>query len=129
MKLVGNPGNPRATKAALLRALKGAHWPKLSLTLVGPWQGTRDRAAYAVFVFGTETPIATYPAFGPAFDEEGKKALAELLGELAGRGVNRVYEATLAPGRLAELAQAGPELAHEVFAARNPADPAIWRAA
>ncbi len=129
MKLVGTPGNPEASKEALLRALKGAHWPGLSLTLVGPWQGARDRAAYAVFVFGTETPIASYPAFGPAFGEEGERALAELMAELARRGVARIYEAALAPGRLAELAQAGPELAREVFAARSPADPAIWRAA
>ncbi len=129
MKLVGTPGNPKATKEALIQALKGAHWPKLSVTLVGPWQGERERAAYAVFVFGTPEPVATYPAFGPALGPEGEAELAELLGFLEAHGVTRLYEAALAPGRLAELAQAGPELAQEVFAARNPADPAIWRAA
>ncbi len=129
MKLVGDPGNPKATREALLAALKGAHWPRISVTLVGPWQGDREETIYAVFVFGTPEPIVTYPVFGPAQGPEGVAELSALLQELEKRGVRRLYEAALAPGRLAELAQAGPELALEVFAARNPADPGIWRAA
>jgi len=129
MKLVGTPGSPKATREALLTALKGAHWPKVSVTLVGPWQGDREGAVYAVFVFGTPEPMATYPVFGPGQGAEGVDELMVLLKELQKRGVQRLYEAALAPGRLAELAQAGPEIAEEVFAARNPADPGIWRAA
>ncbi len=120
MRIVGSVGLPEVSKAALLEALKGAHWPRLSLTLVAPWQGARERTGYAALVFGTPEPVLTPPAFGPAYGEAGERALAELLEVFAKHGVRRIFEAALAPGELAALTEGEEALLARAAAARNP---------
>ena len=120
MRIVGHAGLPEASRTALLEALKGAHWPQLSLTLVAPWQGTRERTGYAALVLGTPEPVLTPVAFGPAFGEGGVRALKALLEAFAKHGVRRLFEAALAPGELAALTEGEEALLARVTAARNP---------
>ncbi len=120
MRIVGYVGRPEASRAALLEALKGAHWPRLSLTLVAPWQGTRARTGYAALVLGTPEPVLTPLAFGPAFGEGGVRALKALLETFAQHGVRRLFEAALAPGELAALIEGEERFLARVAAAKNP---------
>ncbi len=129
MELIGSYGRPKHTLAALRDALKGAHWPKLQVTLVTTWQGERKALPYAIFIEGYKTPILTQPAFGGAFGDEGRTALAELVRWLSAQGVRHFYEAVLEPGRFTELTSTDPEAVATLTAIRNPADPWIWRAA
>ncbi len=123
MRIVGSPGQPRASKEALLKALKGAHWPGLSLILVTPWQGNREEAGYALLVLGAPEPVLTRMAFGPAFGPTGRKALAEVLEAFAKHGARRFYEAALSPGELAALTEGETALLTRVAAAKNPLSP------
>ncbi len=121
--MAGCIGRPQRTLEALSQSLKGAHWPKLSLTLIAPRQDDRAQAAYAAMILGTAEPILTPPAFGPAFGEAGRKALAELLEMLQKHQVKRLYEAVASPGELATLGAADEGLIARLVAARNPLHP------
>ncbi len=123
MRIVGSTGRPEVSKDALLKALKGAHWPRLSLTLVAPGQGARHQTGYAALVLGTPEPVLTRVAFGPAFGEAGRRALAELLEAFAKHGTRRLYEAALSPGELAALTEGETALLARVAAAKNPLSP------
>jgi len=123
MRIAGSIGRPEETLKALSENLKGAHWPKLSLTLVAPRQDDRAHVAYAAMILGTAEPILTPPAFGPAFGEAGKQALRELLELLAKHQVKKLYEAVASPGELATLTAADERLVKRLAAARNPLHP------
>ena len=123
MRIVGSTGLPHASREALLKALKGVHWPSLSLTLVGPWQGCREETGYALLVLGTPEPVLTRVAFGPAFGKTGKEALSEIIETFTKHGVRRFYEAALSPGELAALFEGETALLARVAAAKNPLSP------
>jgi len=123
MRIAGTIGRPEATLKALLESLKGAHWPKLSLTLVTPRQDDRSHAPYAAMILGTAEPIVTPPAFGPTFGEEGTRALRELVAFLEKHEVKRLYETVASPGEMAELEAADERLILRLAAARNPLHP------
>jgi len=125
MRVIGSTGRPRATAEALLAELKGAHWPGLKLVLVAP---AGNGGEISVMVSGAREPLLTRPAFGPAFGEEGRRSLGELVAEFRRRGAKGPYEAVLPPGRLGALSDQGPGLAARIEAVKNPADPAAWSA-
>ncbi len=130
MEIIGFRGAPELTLKALQDALKNTHFPSLIVTLVTDWQDQRDRARYALFIRGPKTPILTEDAFGPAFGEAGRRALAEAVAWLEQKGVRKFYEAVLPPSEYQGVFDLEPEEAYRrLVASANPTDTAIYSVA
>ena len=110
MKKVGAKGRPERTLKEALAALKGAYAPRLELTLLEPLPG-----AYAALILGPKEPLFLPASLGPAFGEEGERALKALL-DLTPRR----FHQPLPPGKLAVLEAGDETLLKRVVAARRP---------
>jgi len=129
MERIGFRGLPKETLEKLLPRLKKLHLPSLKVILVTDYQGRRERARYRVFLVGGKHALLSEDAFGPAYGEEGRRALTELIERLRKGGAYNFKEAVLPPDVYSTLDELDPgTLRERLLANANPADPALFAA-
>lgn len=124
---LGLPGAPLETQRDLLAHLgDGGHPGSGTLTLITDGQGVRTAARYAALITRGDEALLTAPAFGPAYGEVGRQALADLARLAQERGW-AVRETVLNPSDFVRVL-AEPDAAEiaRLIAASNPSDPAIY---
>ncbi len=129
MERIGFRGLPKETLEQLKPRLKKLHLPSLKVVLVTDHQGQRERARYRVFLVGGKHALLTEDAFGPAYGEEGVRALAQLIETLRKGGAFNFKEAVLPPDVYSTLDELDPHALRErLLANANPADPTLFAA-
>ncbi|GEM88893.1 hypothetical protein ODE01S_03270 [Oceanithermus desulfurans NBRC 100063] len=129
MERIGFRGLPKDTLEQLKPRLKKLHFPSLKVILVTDRQGRREQARYRVFLVGGKHALLTEDAFGPAYGEEGVRALAQLIEMLRKGGAFNFKEAVLPPDVYAALdAMDEGAVRERLLANANPADPELYAA-
>lgn len=126
---LGLPGAPLETFRDLLAQLGAADPPGGgTLILLTDGQGVRTAARYAALVTRGDEALLTAAAFGPAYGEAGRQALADLTRLAQQRGW-ATRETVLGPSDFVRVL-AEPDAAEiaRLIAASNPSDPAIYTA-
>ncbi|MBB5234918.1 DUF3197 domain-containing protein [Deinococcus budaensis] len=126
---LGLPGAPLETQRDLLAHLGAeARAGGGTLTLITDGQGVRTAARYAALVTRGDEALLTAAAFGPAYGEAGRQALADLARLAQARGWP-LRETVLNPSDFVRVL-AEPDAAEiaRLIAASNPSDPAIYTA-